>query len=663
MAYGRLDVFSPDGPIQIFPLSEPTVSIGRSTGNTIVLDNTTISRYHFTITQENKLVFLTDMDSANGTYVDGIKLAGNEKKQLQDGEEILIGNLRMIFHTVDDSPTVKLKPLDETTQRIEMALADFYIDLQGPEQSVAPGAHISAELSITNTAKTDARFRVEVLGPPQEWIRIDRPTPMVDADETTFVLVNFKPTRHSSSVPGDYPVKVRVSPRDQPKDVLEAELTLKVLPFSGFGIDLEGREVRPGQRFKLIMHNQGSAELPLIIAGVDRADAVIFKLATTQVQLEPGQRRSIEIEAQPRKKLWFGNPRRYPFEIVARSQNHAGFTVPLRAYLDVKPALPGWSLALMVGAAGVIGLMVAVMLAIVLRTPPPEPVITSFVVNKTVLARGEVLEVSWAATDVAEVQLSVNGTVIETAADPQQVSFSVNTESLSGAISLLLEGYNGDAVDSHSAEIVIYEPMQVAEFEADPPQLVRFVVQGLNLRWDVPGAARTSVTGLEAFNTPPLAMDGPTAAFTDLPLIPTDPLALMLVAEDAYGNVLQQPLTINVVSPECAPADEPVSLLAGPDPLHQVVGTVPADTQVIVDARDKSGDWLRVSGLTGGIAGWARWSDFTCAAIFNPRDLRIETNVPVPPTVTPTPTLTPVPTFTPTVTSTPAPGITPTTSG
>ena len=111
-----------------------------------------------------------------------------------------------------------------------------------------------------------------------------------------------------------------------------------------------------------------------------------------------------------------------------------------------------------------------------------------------------------------------------------------------------------------------------------------------------------------------------------------------MIAEDGvYGNVLQQQLVVNVISPECAPASGPVTLLAGPDPLHQVVGTVPRDALVIVDARDKTGDWLRVSGLTGGVAGWGHDAD---VRLWNLRlvrvILRIETNVLEPPTLTPT---------------------------
>src|SRR5690606_11353081 len=207
---------------QTVPLVESTISIGRSAGNTIVLDNHTISRYHFSLIREDGQVYITDLDSANGTYVDGVKLPTNERRLLLDGDEILIGNLRIIFHVVDDTPTVKLTPLDETTQRIEMALANFHIDLQGSGQGVAPGAHISAELSITNTSEVDERYKIEVSGLPEEWVRIDRPTPLVGAGDTTFVLINFKPKRHSTSTPGNYDVRVRVYPNSAPQDVLEA---------------------------------------------------------------------------------------------------------------------------------------------------------------------------------------------------------------------------------------------------------------------------------------------------------------------------------------------------------------------------------------------------------------------------------------------------------
>ncbi|MAS36790.1 MAG: hypothetical protein CL610_22485 [Anaerolineaceae bacterium] len=652
MAYGRLDIFVPDGPIQTFPLAETTVSVGRSAGNTIVLDNNTISRYHFSLTYANKQVFLTDMDSANGTYLDGVKLPGNERRQLMDGDEILIGNLRIIYHEVDDTPTVRLDPLEDTTQRIEMALTNFYIDLQGPGQSVAPGAHISAELSITNTTDTDERYKVEVSGPPEDWVRIDRPTPLVAAGETSFILVNFKPRRHSSSKPGDYDVRVRVFPKNEPKDVLEARLTLTVLAYSGFSIQLDKNDVEAGERFRITVENTGSAELPLSLRGRDPNSELAFRLANTRFTLGPGQQRVIEGEVRSRKSVLVGSPRRYAFDLLAQSHNHAAFTIPLRGHVTVKPSLPVWTLAALASGLAIVALIALVVLASLLNAPPPpQPVISELTVNSTLVARGEVLEVSWQATDVTTLNLSLNGTPVAIEADPQRVSVNVDTTDLNGDVEVRLEGHNGELSDIRSTTIQVYEPMSVERFEVMPAQMVRYVIQPLSVNWEVPGAVSTRVVGLENFTAETIAADGPSGASESILGIPTDPLVLRLIAEDAFGNMLESRVTVNMVNPECVPASGAVRVFAGPGPAHQVVGTVPEATIINVDARDNSGGWLRVIGLPGGLSGWVTAATVDCMDSFNINDLRIDANAPTPPP-TATATLSPTPTVIITPTST-----------
>jgi pSer/pThr/pTyr-binding forkhead associated (FHA) protein len=650
MTYGRLDVFVPDGPIQTFPLAEKTVSVGRSPGNTIALDNNTISRYHFTLTHEDGQVYVTDLDSANGTYLDGVKLPTDERRLLLDGDEILIGNLRIIYHVVDDTPTVKLDALDETTQRVEMALSNFYIDLQGPGQAVAPGAHISAELSITNTASSEERYKIEVSGPPEDWIRIDRPTPLIGAGDTTFVLINFKPLRHSTSTPGDYDVRVRVYPKSQPKDVLEARLTLTVLPFGSFSIQMEKRELVAGERFHLALQNDGSANLPLSLRGQYRSSDLDVRFASSRFVLAPGQRRVVEGEARPGRSVWIGSPKRYSFDVLAQSHDHAAFLIPIRAYLTVKPLLPGWLLAVLAGGLAMAALVVVAALLIILNQPPPQPVISNFTLSSRELARGTVLEVSWQAADVDVMRLLLNGTPVAEEDDPQRVSLNVDTAGLSGEVTVELQAINGEQYDTRSATVLVYEPMTVERFEVRPSQLVRYVVQGLDIDWNVPGAISTRLTGLDDFSTLVLEADGPAASFTDIPGIPTDPLLLRLVAHDAYGNMLESRLPVNVVNPECVPSSDQVRIFVGPDPRHQVVGTVPPTGVVTVDARDRTGGWLRVVGLSGGLSGWAPAAALNCSASFNVSDLRIEPNVPTPP---PTPTATP--SSTPTLTPTTAP--------
>ena len=125
MAYGRLDVFWPEGQFMTFPLVENSISVGRSTGNTVALDTNTISRYHFSLTHDGQKTFITDMDSANGTFVDGERIAANTPRELDGGDEIQIGQLRIIYHQLDEMATQPVKAVEDTTQRIEVAALTF----------------------------------------------------------------------------------------------------------------------------------------------------------------------------------------------------------------------------------------------------------------------------------------------------------------------------------------------------------------------------------------------------------------------------------------------------------------------------------------------------------------------------------------------------------
>ncbi len=661
MVYGRLDVFGPDGSIKSFPLSSPNVSVGRSSGNTVMLDNTTISRYHFSVTRDKDEVYITDLESANGTHVDGVKLVSNERRPLGGGEEIQIGNLRIIFHRIDDAPTRPASRLIDVTQRVEAPEAEFVVDLRGPEQSVAPGAHISGELAITNNADEDRRYVIEVTGLPREWVRVDRPNPLVGAHDSTFVLINFKPLRRSESQPGNYTVVIRVYPQDNSDAVVETSLLLSVLPYSGFGAVLHSNRITSGDRFQLYIHNQGSGQLPLTIYGRDQSGLLEFNILAPKVTLSPGQQLTIQGEIRPKKSMLMGKPRQRPFDLVMRANNNAGFIVPLRGYFVEKPLLPAWA-PLLMGMVGIIGLVFVAALVLVLLRPAPQPTFSAFDVSSAQVARGEPLQISWLATDAVEYRLSLNGTPVRAASDPGATAFAdVDTSAFSGEVTILLQGINGDLVVTQEAVVRIYEPIDSAEitFNVNPPQMVRYVAQALNLTWDVPGAVYTRVTGLEDFNNLPVEATGPQGA-AEVAGIPRDPLTVRLVAQDEVGNIHEETRTINVINPECAASTTDVTIYAGPDVRHQVIGTIFAGTSVVVNAQDVSGQWLRVL-LPGEQSGWAHMAQLTCLDMFNIADLFKESNVPLlPPSPTPIPTL--VPTAVPPITSTPAPSPTPLTA-
>ena len=65
-------------------------TIGRSTGADFIVDAGMVSRVHCRLTAMAEAVEVTDLDSTNGTYVNGLRV---ERASLKDGDELGIGRV------------------------------------------------------------------------------------------------------------------------------------------------------------------------------------------------------------------------------------------------------------------------------------------------------------------------------------------------------------------------------------------------------------------------------------------------------------------------------------------------------------------------------------------------------------------------------------------
>lgn len=73
------------------------LSIGRNRNNQMVLSSRAVSNFHAKIYFEDGRYMVEDMDSTNGTYINGIRV---NKKSLQPGDEIRISET--VFTVSDD---------------------------------------------------------------------------------------------------------------------------------------------------------------------------------------------------------------------------------------------------------------------------------------------------------------------------------------------------------------------------------------------------------------------------------------------------------------------------------------------------------------------------------------------------------------------------------
>lgn len=88
-----------------FELSEGTISLGRDASNDIQLHDTEVSRRHAQIYASGEVYTVSDLNSSNGTYVNGRPI---EAHRLESGDHVQIGRTLMLFTQPPGSPVIDL---------------------------------------------------------------------------------------------------------------------------------------------------------------------------------------------------------------------------------------------------------------------------------------------------------------------------------------------------------------------------------------------------------------------------------------------------------------------------------------------------------------------------------------------------------------------------
>jgi ABC transport system ATP-binding/permease protein len=101
----------PELKIEKVDLSKDLVTIGRDPSNDVSINHPTVSKKHAEIVKEGGRVYLKDLGSTNGTFVNGIKI---KKHPLQELDRIVIGPLELHFSgaSLSHAPTMTVVRLD-----------------------------------------------------------------------------------------------------------------------------------------------------------------------------------------------------------------------------------------------------------------------------------------------------------------------------------------------------------------------------------------------------------------------------------------------------------------------------------------------------------------------------------------------------------------------
>lgn len=129
-----------DNVLSKYVFDKDVISIGRSPDNDIPIENLAVSRSHARIRLQEDSFILSDLNSANGTYVNGVQVT---KTELFHDDVITIGKHKLTF---------KNEPLSD-----EALISDAF----GAERTMLVDAPPVAFLVVTRGKQTNIEFRID----------------------------------------------------------------------------------------------------------------------------------------------------------------------------------------------------------------------------------------------------------------------------------------------------------------------------------------------------------------------------------------------------------------------------------------------------------------------------------------------------------------------
>ena len=99
---------------EVYPLAGDVV-IGRDPAATLVIDDAAVSRQHVRVVERDGIHFIEDLGSANGTFIDGVRITSS---RIENGDRIQLGpRVVLRFAQLDKTEEQMLRQLLESSTR------------------------------------------------------------------------------------------------------------------------------------------------------------------------------------------------------------------------------------------------------------------------------------------------------------------------------------------------------------------------------------------------------------------------------------------------------------------------------------------------------------------------------------------------------------------
>jgi len=138
----------------VFDLADSLVTIGRATSNDVVFSHASVSRQHANISRTPHGIFIQDLDSRFGTYVDGVAIKSQTPALVDLDSKIKFGGLKVYLEELASeqesqvSPELCTEPLFSAVSTLKEVVINNLAQSNNPQESPV---HSTIEQAFVNT--------------------------------------------------------------------------------------------------------------------------------------------------------------------------------------------------------------------------------------------------------------------------------------------------------------------------------------------------------------------------------------------------------------------------------------------------------------------------------------------------------------------------------
>ena len=136
----RLIISSPDGKRGILELHKPVITIGRGNANDLVLNHSSVSRFHAVVKLNGNSIMIADRGSTNGVVLNGERIS--DEAALKNGDIAVLGRYELRLEHVDSK--------DLLVRKADIPSTLNQIIRGGVERTVLP-----EKIKLSDSALTD----------------------------------------------------------------------------------------------------------------------------------------------------------------------------------------------------------------------------------------------------------------------------------------------------------------------------------------------------------------------------------------------------------------------------------------------------------------------------------------------------------------------------